>query len=94
MNASVSKILRWSVIGGVVAFAIDWLVSGGQPLGTRIMVGIMCFGAGFVTGGMIAANFSPDPDAPPSGHGGSGHATPPSAPAAPTTPPAAPSTGH
>ena len=58
MHPEMKRILRWCFIGGGVALAIDWLVSGTQPLGTRVAVGIMCFGAGFVTGGMIAANFS------------------------------------
>ncbi|MBL8840591.1 MAG: hypothetical protein JNL90_03570 [Planctomycetes bacterium] len=96
MNAAVAKVVRWSFIGGFIAFGIDWAVSGGQPLGTRIMVGIMCFGAGFVTGGMIAANFSADhPDTPGApggghgaGHGGGSHGH--GAPHAPPTPPAPP----
>lgn len=94
MNAAVAKVVRWSFIGGFIAFGIDWSVSGGQPLGTRIMVGIMCFGAGFVTGGMIAANFSKDheetPGAPGSGHGGGshGHSAPHAAPPSSPTPPA------
>lgn len=95
MNAAVAKVVRWSFIGGFIAFGIDWAVSGGQPLGTRIMVGIMCFGAGFVTGGMIAANFSAGheetPGAPGSGHGtgshghGAPHAAPPTTPAPPAS---------
>ncbi len=95
MNASVAKVLRWSFIGGFIAFVIDWAISGGQPLGTRIMVGIMCFGAGFVTGGMIAANFSKDheatPGTPSSGHAsgpGAAHGTTHAAPP-PTSPPPA-----
>ncbi|MBM4013699.1 MAG: hypothetical protein FJ293_01885 [Planctomycetes bacterium] len=57
MNSEVKKVVRWSFIGGFVALAIDWAVSGSQPMGIRVAVGIMCFGAGFVTGGLLAANF-------------------------------------
>jgi hypothetical protein len=58
MNSEVKKVLRWSIIGGFVALAIDLAVSGTQPMGIRVAVGIMCFGAGFVTGGLLAANFA------------------------------------
>lgn len=58
MNRDVSKVVRWSFIGGFVALAIDWMYSSSQPMGIRIAVGIMCFGAGFVTGGLLAANFA------------------------------------
>lgn len=75
MNAEGKKVLRWSILGGVVALVIDWLVSGTQPTSTRITVGIMCFLAGFVTGGLLAANFQKDHgDAPDQTTGGTpGH---------------------
>ncbi len=57
MNSEVKKVLRWSFIGGVIALLIDWAISGTQPLGIRVAVGIMCFGGGLVTGGLLAANF-------------------------------------
>lgn len=60
MNVEGKKVLRWSLIGGVVALVIDWAVSGTQPTSTRVTVGIMCFLAGFVTGGLLAANFQKD----------------------------------
>lgn len=60
MNVEGKKVLRWSIIGGVVALAIDWAVSGTQPMSIRVTVGIMCFLAGFVTGGLLAANFQKD----------------------------------
>lgn len=60
MDARVKKIVKWAVIGAVVAFVIDWLVSGGMPMGHRVVLGIMAAGAGFVTAALLAANFSPD----------------------------------
>jgi len=73
MNVEGKKVLRWSIIGGVVALAIDWAVSGTQPMSIRVTVGIMCFLAGFVTGGLLAANFQKD-------HGDEGEETTGSAP--------------
>ena len=60
MNVEGKKVLKWSLAGGVVALLIDWAVSGTQPMATRVTVGIMCFLAGFVTGGLLAANFQKD----------------------------------
>ena len=71
MNAEGKKILHWSLGGGVVALLIDWMVSGTQPMATRVTVGIMCGLAGFVTGGLLAANFAKDhgdePESPAAG---------------------------
>lgn len=102
MHATMRKILVWSFVGGIVAFIIDWMVSGGQPIGHRIMLGLMCFGGGFVTGGMIAANFAKDEDdSHAGGHGahGSGGASPPAAahgatPGGPPPPSAPGAHGH
>jgi len=77
MNAEGKKVLKWSLLGGLVALGIDWLVSGTQPTSTRITVGIMCFLAGFVTGGLLAANFQKDHgDAPDQTPGGTPGSTP------------------
>jgi len=81
MNVEGKKVLRWSFGGGVVALLIDWAVSGTQPMSTRVTVGIMCFLAGFVTGGLLAANFQKDhgdaPEPPAGGsHGGTPGGTP------------------
>lgn len=58
MNAELKKVLRWAVIGALVAFVIDFALTGGWPLSTRITLGIMCSTAGMVTGALLAANFS------------------------------------
>jgi hypothetical protein len=60
MDASVKKIVKWAVIGGLVAFVIDWIVSGSVPMGHRVVMGLMAAGAGFVTAALLAANFSAD----------------------------------
>lgn len=78
MNVEGKKVLRWSFIGGVVALVIDIAISGTQPMSTRVTVGIMCFLAGFVTGGLLAANFQKD-------HGDEGDETVGGAPGGSTT---------
>ncbi len=62
MHPEMKKILHWAIGGGFVALAVDWMVLGGEPMGTRATVGFLCYGAGFVTGGLLAANFSKDHD--------------------------------
>lgn len=71
MNDAIRKILKWAVIGAVVAFGIDWMVSGGWPIGHRLTLGLMCAGGGFVTAALLAANFAPDEET--ESHGPSGH---------------------
>ena len=70
MHPELKRILRWAFIGGLVALAIDWWYSGTQQTSTRVALGIMCFGGGFVTAALLAANFSTEHDDAP---GGSSH---------------------
>jgi hypothetical protein len=83
MNSAIRKILKWAYGGAVVAFLIVMLVSSGESTPVRICFGLMCAGAGFVTGALLAANFSADEEpheAPGSGAGGAPMGTPPPPP--------------
>ena len=71
MNDEIRKILKWSVIGGVVAAGITILISGGMPIGIRVTCALMAFGAGAITAALLAANFAKDEET--DSHGPSGH---------------------
>jgi hypothetical protein len=68
MNAQIKRILRWALVGAVVAFVIDWFIASDQILSIRICFGLMVAGAGAVTGALLCANFTADEEHPSEGH--------------------------
>jgi hypothetical protein len=73
MHDELRRILKWSVIGAIIAFGIDWLVTGGLPFGHRVTLGLMAAGAGFVTAALLAANFVADEEHGSKDPGGAEH---------------------
>ena len=71
--AEARKILKFAVIGAFVAFGIVMLVSDGMPTGQRVTNGLMCAGAGFVTGALLAANFGKEDEEELPGHDSANH---------------------
>lgn len=73
MDQAIAKIVKWGVIGGLVAAGITILVSGGMPIGIRVTCALMAFGAGVVTAALLAANFAKHEEGESHGPSNPGH---------------------
>jgi branched-subunit amino acid transport protein len=68
MNPQVKRILKWAVLGALVAVVVNIFVTTGESTSVRVCFGLLVAGAGAVTGALLCANFTADEEKPAEGH--------------------------